>query len=152
MKFTEINKSITAGATALAGMEGVVAFLNADTTHPWVHLVAVGASAIVGAATWWVKNEKMIDGAVAAIDHDAPAAAAPTPVVIDPTDIPAVVTHAASQAATAAVQAAIPALAPAAQAAVNSVLPDSLEPVANAVEGMAQGAIEAAIEQYKETH
>lgn len=97
MKLSEINKAITAAATALAGMEGVVAFLNADTTHPWVHVIAVGFSAAVGAATWIVKNKAEIEDYVERIDGvavpapsapvPAPAPAAPLPAVIQPAPV-----------------------------------------------------------------
>ncbi|MBB5167187.1 hypothetical protein [Mycobacterium sp. AZCC_0083] len=91
MKIAEIYKAITAAATALAGMEGVVAFLNADTTHPWVHLVAVGFSAVVGGATWFVKNQAAIEKVVDELDgDDEPTQAAPAP------SVPAIATEATS--------------------------------------------------------
>ncbi|QSM01087.1 holin [Mycobacterium phage Nanosmite] len=70
MKVAEVKKAIAAGATALAGMEGLAAMLEASTTHPWIHAVAVGFSVIVTGATWVVRNKATVDQMLDAFDTD----------------------------------------------------------------------------------
>ncbi|AEK09954.1 holin [Mycobacterium phage Rey] len=70
MKLAEVKKAAAAGATALAGMEGLAAMLEASTTHPWLHAVAVGFSVLVTAATWAVRNKATIDQIFDEFDTD----------------------------------------------------------------------------------
>lgn len=70
MKLSEIYKALTAGATALAGMEGVAAMIDGAATQPIVHAAAVAFSAVVTAATWFVRNRATFDQIAHAIDED----------------------------------------------------------------------------------
>ncbi|AER26090.1 holin [Mycobacterium phage Skinny] len=70
MKVREVKKAIAAGATALAGMEGLAAALEASATHPWVHAVAVGFSLLVTGATWLVRNKATVDQVLDAFESD----------------------------------------------------------------------------------
>lgn len=70
MNIREIYKALTAGATALAGFEGFAAALDATSSHPWVHAVAVGVSTVVGVATWFIRNKATFDQIVQSLDED----------------------------------------------------------------------------------
>lgn len=70
MNIREIYKALTAGATALAGFEGFAAALDATSSHPWVHAAAVGISAVVGGATWFIRNKATFDQIAKALEDD----------------------------------------------------------------------------------
>jgi hypothetical protein len=68
-KVREWAKAGMALATALTGFETLVAALGA-VEHPWVHGLAVGLSAVVGGATWLVRNKATVDQVVTALESD----------------------------------------------------------------------------------
>ncbi|QNJ56847.1 holin [Mycobacterium phage Reindeer] len=70
MKVAEVKKAITAGATALAGMEGLAAMLEGASSHPWVHAAAVGFSLVVSGATWLLRNKATVDQVLDAFESD----------------------------------------------------------------------------------
>jgi hypothetical protein len=69
-------------------MEGLVAMFSASE-QPVVHAVTLGFSALVGAATWFVRNKATFDQIADSIDNDAAVAeqvgkkVATDPVVVD---------------------------------------------------------------------
>jgi hypothetical protein len=71
MKISEAYKAVTAGATALAGMEGLAAMIEGSATQPWVHAAAVGFSLLVSGATWFVRNKATFDQIEKAFEDDA---------------------------------------------------------------------------------
>lgn len=92
MKLSEINKAVTAGAGALAGMEGIANMANAAHLPPYIHLAAVGFSILVSAATWVVRNKTTVDQVLSAFDDDTEVAEAVTEKVTDaPASVDAVV-------------------------------------------------------------
>ncbi|WP_099021256.1 hypothetical protein [Mycolicibacterium palauense] len=85
----EVKKAVAAFSVSFAGMEGLGAAIDASSDMPWIHAIAVGVSAVVGAATWFVRNEATVDQVLNAIDNnpeiatEAAVAAARNPDVVE---------------------------------------------------------------------
>lgn len=87
MKIAEIKKALTAGATALAGMEGIANMATAADMPPYIHLAAVGFSLVVTGATWFLRNKTTVEQVLDAFDNDPQVAEAVTEKVTDQPEV-----------------------------------------------------------------